>query len=398
MKIGIAAPVALKLLSNYVTNGDRLPVGYSFPPIATLVQEYLKRGHAVSLFALDPTTTQLRTFRGERLTIHVGQYRPHHRARDFFAVERADLLAAMKSDPCHIIHAHWTYEFALAAIASGSPYAITAHDAPLEILRLNCIPYRFMRTLMSFQVARKAQNLTAVSTYVANHFQKVLGYSKPIKVIPNGLPESIFALGERQVAREAERLTFATVLTGWGGRKNGQVALQAFKRVREVLPQARLLMFGNGHGEGEPASVWARQQEIDRGVEFVGTLPYLELLKRLAAEVDVLVHPALEESFSMAIAEAMALGIPAIGGVCSGAVPSTLENGRVGILTNIKSAQSVAAAMLSLAQNFELRTALGQTARNSAWQRFHVEKVVNAYENLYEQTLTKSTQPLVQSV
>jgi len=61
--------------------------------------------------------------------------RPRHRALDLFAAERAGVRQAMEEDPCDLIHAQWTYEFALAALATGQPTLVTAHDAPWRVLR-----------------------------------------------------------------------------------------------------------------------------------------------------------------------------------------------------------------------------------------------------------------------
>lgn len=384
MKIGIAGPVALPMLSSYVENGDKLPPGYSFPPISVLAEELMRRGHHISIFALDPSTTTPRVFRGDRMTIHVGAYRPTRRGRDLFAVERAHLVAAMQSDPCDIIHAQWTYEFALAAIASGQPHLITAHDAPWQVLRLYFNRYRAARLFMAFQVAHRARYMTAVSPYLVEHFQRWMLYQGEITVVPNAIPDWLFQLGNRRRRQDASAVTFATVLTGWAGRKNGQVALQAFKIIRQSLPGARLLMFGPGHGPSDEGAIWAETQGLTAGVEFVGTVPYAQLLDRLVDEVDVLVHPALEESFCMAIAEAMALGIPVIGGRYSGAVASTMADGKAGLLVDVRMVKEVADAMLRLGQDRALREQYARAGRRSALDRFHMDKVLNSYEDVYD--------------
>lgn len=390
LKIGFAAPISLKLLSHHVDGSDEVPDGYSFPPMSMLVEELLQRGHCVSVFALDPTTHAPRTFRGDQLTIHIGRYRPRHRARDYFAVERTDLSAAMASDPCDVIHAHWTYEFALAALASGQPNVITAHDAPLRVLQLNPIPYRFVRTVMAYHVANKATLLTAVSPYLADHFRKYLFYHNPIHVVPNALPNWLFNMAAGRKFSDSRTITFATVLTGWGGQKNGHTALQAFQMVRGKLPNARLMMFGQGHSEHEEGFVWASNQGLSDGVEFIGRLPYEQLHRQLADEVDILLHPALEESFCMAIAEAMALGIPVIGGRNSGAVPHTLQDGACGLLTDVRSAGMMADAMLELAGSATLRTRLGESGRSVAREHFNIHAVVDAYERIYSQAVSAS--------
>ncbi|MCM2333070.1 MAG: glycosyltransferase, partial [Anaeromyxobacteraceae bacterium] len=122
---------------------------------------------------------------------------------------------------------------------------------------------------------------------------------------------------------------------------------------------------------------------VDAGVRFAGYMPHEDALGLLADEVDVLVHPSLEESFSMVIAEASALGRPVIGGARSGAVPWTLDEGRAGLLVDVRSPTALAAAMLELAASPELRAAWGRKGRENALRRFHMGVVADAYQAAY---------------
>lgn len=393
MKIGIAGPVSLKLLSHHIPVGvrDALPEGYKAPQIAGLVEELLRRGHHVSVFTVDSTTSRLTAFRGNNLTIHIGHLRARARekALDLFSKERSDLISAMKSDPCDIIHAQWTYEFALAALESGFPTLVTARDAPWRILRFMPNAYRFIRLLMAVEVSLRCLHMTAVSPYIAEHFRKYMLYSKPITVVPNGLSDSIFSLISAKKG-ENEVVSFGTNLNGWGRLKNGQSVLEAFRLMHRSEPKTRLLMFGSEYGPTEEASIWARQRGLSEGVEFIGALSYEELLKRLVFEVDILVHPSLEESFSMAIAEALALGIPVIGGRYSGAVPSTLNKGKAGLLVDMRSPDELSRAMLQLARDASLRRKLVQQGKEFAQTQFNIKRVVNSYEDLYHRVMTSS--------
>ena len=85
----------------------------------------------------------------------------------------------------------------------------------------------------------------------------------------------------------------------------------------------------------------------------------------------------------MAVAEAMALRLAVIGGARAGAVPSLLEDGRVGELADVTSTKSVAAALLKLANNRALREELGDAAGQSARSRFRTAIVVDQYEAIY---------------
>ena len=96
-----------RTLQDYVKEGESMPNGYLYPSLAEIVAEYIKLGHRVSVFTLDSSISGPRVFRGERLTIHVGRYRPRARYRtlDFFKKERRELLESIKADSCDIIHA-----------------------------------------------------------------------------------------------------------------------------------------------------------------------------------------------------------------------------------------------------------------------------------------------------
>lgn len=387
MKIGVAGPVTLPMLAHHVCEGEELPPGYKFAPMATWVEALLARGHQVSLFTSAPELDEPRTFKGDRLTIHVGRYRPRHRARDFFATERQDLLAAMRADPCDIIHAHWTYEFAWAALDSGRPVLVTAHDAPLQIFRFKPDPYRFIRLLMAWHVIRRTQFMTAVSDHIATHFRRVFRYRGNMRTIHNALTDNLFASSMQCGAQTKTRfLTFATVLVGWGKLKNNVNVLAAFQRVRGTLPEARLVMFGEDHGVEEKAQLWARANGMDGGVEFAGMVPHGQLVERLVSEADVLVHPSLEEACPMAVSEAMALGIPVIGGRLSGGVPEILDYGLSGILVDVSSPKNMAHAMLSLA-DAEVRSNFSEKGRRSARDKFNPAAVFSAYEDAYQEVL-----------
>jgi glycosyltransferase involved in cell wall biosynthesis len=237
---------------------------------------------------------------------------------------------------------------------------------------------------MAAETARKATAMTAVSPYTANHFRRYMFYRGEMPTIPNGIPAWIFALGkERRRTVTHAGITYATVLSGWDRLKNGRTALVAFSHLRPAIPDARFILFGHGHGVGEEGHVWAEAKGLAEGVEFAGQTPHAVMLQRLAREVDLLLHPSLEESFSMAVIEGMALGIPVIGGARSGAVPTTIGDAGGGVLVDVRSSSAMSGAMLDLAFHSSRRIAMGVAARESAIQRFAIGSVAVAYEREY---------------
>jgi L-malate glycosyltransferase len=384
--IGMLGPIQLSELRNHLPSevyAGPHPEGLGGSPVNLLCNELLARGHRLVVFSLDPSVQREQVFEGPRLKVCFGPFR-RNRARDFFKEERSYLIAAIKRERPEILHAQWTYEYALAAISSRLPHLVTAHDAPLNVLRHNFIPYRMVRTLMAFQACRCAEHIVAVSPHVARQLNRFHFHEKPIETVPNGMPESLFQR-ERRRRDFCGDISFATVLNGWRGLKNGEAAIRAFAMVRGTLPGARLLMFGIGHGPEESAARWAREQGLQRGIEFIGLTPHSLLLERLAGDVDILVHPSLEESHCMALIEAMALGVPVIGGESSGSVPWTLEEGACGLLVDVRSPRAIAQGMLRLAGDGVARSALGQKGRDSVRRRFHIENIATRYEAFYEE-------------
>jgi glycosyltransferase involved in cell wall biosynthesis len=365
---------------------DRLPAGIGGAAVGLLSRELVGRGRRLLVVTLDPTVEDEVVVEGPNLKICFGPYRRDHPAHDFFAAERAYLLRVLRREQPDIVHAQWTYENALAAQRSGLPHIITAHDAPLNVLRHEFIPYRIAKTLMAYRVLSRARRVVSVSPYVAAHLSRFMFYRGPREVVPNGMPESLFA--SRLTTRTPTGpLTFASILSGWGGHRNGNVAIEAFAAVRVPHPESRLIMFGRGHGPGEEAERWAKAHGLAAGIEFAGVQPYSSLIDRLARDVDVFVHPSLEDAQSMVLIEAMALGIPTIAGVASGGTPWTLDEGRAGVLVDVNDPSAVARAMLGLADSAEERESWGRRGLELATRRYHIRHVADAYERIYAELL-----------
>jgi glycosyltransferase involved in cell wall biosynthesis len=382
--IGMLGPISVDAFRDHLDRASRdrsVAKGLGGTPVNLLSLQLLRRGWAVTIFTLDPGVEDELLLEGPGLRICVGPFR-RIRARDFFKIERRYLLRAIQRERPDILHAHWTYEYALAAQASGLPHLITAHDAPINVLRHNFIPYRIARTMMAYRVLTRAANVISVSPHVANHLRRFMLYRGPTEVVPNGMPAELFAT-RRVVRSMTDPITYATVVNGWGGLKNAQAALRAFALVHAKRPCDRLVMFGADYGAGEPAEIWAKEKGIAEGVHFVGALPHEALIARLAAEVDIVVHPSLEEAHPMAILEATALGIPTVGGQSSGAVPWTLDGGRAGLLVDVTSPRSIEAAMLQLATSDVERHVWGQRGREHTERCFHIGAVAAAYEARY---------------
>ena len=387
MKIAMCAPVDLHALARfcgYETEG--VPPGLGSTATTPLVEELLRRGHEVTLFTLSNGIAKETTHEWNRLRVFTGPSRQYGAARNVYRPEVEYLRRVIARERPAFVHAHWTYEFALGALATGVPMLTTIHDLPWNVLRYFRDRSRAIRLLIAYSVAMRCERYTAVSQDAADHFRRYLKPGAEIEVIPNFLSDSIFEIGH-STAKPDRPLTFGTILQGFSRRKNATVALKAFQLVSRIAPESRLIMMGVDYEQFGPAHLWARKHGLDAGVTFVGVLPYKQMLCRLRDEVDVVVHPSLDEAFSMTVLESMAMARPVIAGHKTPGMRQALRDGDVGVLTDVRDSKSIARAMLALRADASYRQRLAEGGRKHVASTYRKDLIVPRYEAVYRALL-----------
>jgi glycosyltransferase involved in cell wall biosynthesis len=364
------------------------------PLLGTLISALIDRGHTVSAYTLDhdlPLSIAgplvIEGTRGFR--IFYGPYRRHSfrfngrwpgRAIDAFRLERRFLEDSIAIDQPDVVHAHWAYEFSLAAIACGRPHVITCHDSPRQVLRLMPNLYRLCRYYIARKVLGSARIVTAVSPYLQKELAR--DSAVEVRVVANPGPHEAFREAVARQAWTGREPRIASILNGWSKIKNPEVALGAFFQLRQTYPNASLHLFGYDFGPGEKAESWARARNLEQGVIFHGAMPHSRLLEELRG-VDILLHTALEEACPLALIEAMAMGLPVVGGDNSGGVPWVLGNGAAGILADVRYPDAVCNAMLRLIEDRALYERISRTAIARGYSVFRPEVIAEQYERLY---------------
>jgi glycosyltransferase involved in cell wall biosynthesis len=399
MKIALCAPADIHTLAQLTGEPTaELAPGLGGTATTPFIVELLNRGHEVTLYTLSKGLTRGQIYHFGRLRIFVGPFRERHLAATYYWPEISYLRRVIKADAPSFVHAHWTYEFALGALRSGVPTVTTIHDLAWNVLRYYRDPHRAVRLLMAYEVALRGRHFTAVSEGAALHFSRHIKPGAEIEIIPNGLPDKVFDLG-RQPRRESSiGITFATILLGWSRRKNAETALKAFGILRRQFSGARLVMFGLDYELGGRAHQWAREMSLDRVVFFAGPVAYAELLQRVSEEVDVVVHPSLDEAFSMAALETMALRKALIAGETTPGMREMLGCSGGG-LVDVKKPTAIAQAMLQLATNANYRHHLANHGYERAFKHYRLSAVANSYEAVYKNLIQAQTSaPVVQPI
>lgn len=280
-----------------------------------------------------------------------------------------------------MIHAQWTYEFALAAAeAAVAPVLVTARDSPLKIFAYHRDPYRFFRLLLAIRARPSIRHITANSPYLVQSL-RWFGHCGKIPVIPNFIPALPTTSG---IVHELN----ATILcvADSGRRKNVAALLRAMALVRARHPEARLRLVGHGLDQGGPVAVRARQRGLDAGVTFVGYVDRAELASEYA-RATVFCSPSLEESFGNTLVEALQAGLPVIAGKNSGAVPWVLFEGRAGRLVNVRDPAAIAAAVCDAIEDPSSTVAPGFDVAASINERYAPRVVAARYLEEYRHVI-----------
>jgi glycosyltransferase involved in cell wall biosynthesis len=87
-------------------------------------------------------------------------------------------------------------------------------------------------------------------------------------------------------------------------------AIEAWARVREVVPEAKLRIVGTGP-ERQPAAALAERLGLSGAVEWLGFVSEEEK-RRLLGESRILLAPSYEEGWGISVCEALASGVPVV--------------------------------------------------------------------------------------
>ncbi|HEX8506331.1 MAG TPA: glycosyltransferase family 4 protein [Hymenobacter sp.] len=390
MHIGVLGPIATAdLLPAAERDARAYPNGRAGAPlVSNLIREYVARGHRVVAITLDeelPDDSPPFVHESPGLTYVVlparsRTFRPNGRrpgrTADFFRFERRQLLAQLRRFRPEVVHAHWTYEFALAGLAYDPQTLVTVHDNARVIFDYVRTLNRFFHLLMARYVFRRGRRFTAVSPYMAESVQ--LWTTAPVAVVPNPV---VIPGRASLVKAPVSQPVISVVVNGWDDRKNGKNALLAFKAVREQHPRAVLWAMGTAFVPGEEAAEFCRQHDV-QNVVFLGPTPHDVVLQKIAASTLVL-HTSLEESFGMVLVEAMAYGVPVVAGQASGAVPWVVADG--GLLVDVTQVEAIASAVHQLLSDAALYERVSARAVRIVADRFPLARIADQYLALYAQ-------------
>ncbi|HEX4998934.1 MAG TPA: glycosyltransferase family 4 protein [Terriglobia bacterium] len=290
------------------------------------------------------------------------------------------LARILRDHKIDIVHAHVARDYPVAALAarrSGSRLALTRHLL---------FPLQGLHRIALSNVSRVIAVSRAVEKALRD--QRIFDPGR-IVVVANGVDAERFV-----PAPEARSGSEISLRVGIVGELSPVKAQEDFLRVAAVVASD---FTGNveflivGEDQSPSRAYRARLERLIADLRLGGHARLMghrgeEEMPAIVGSFDVLVSTSHQEAFGMAMAEAMACGVPVVASGTEGA-REIVEDGVTGVITPIGDTKMMAAAVVALLQDPGQRRAFGQRAVLSARRRFSLQRMVDETEKVYEEIL-----------
>ncbi len=294
------------------------------------------------------------------------------------------LARVLKKDNIDIVHCHnfggLFYGLIGARMGNVPCVVYTAHGPGF--------PHKWRQSW--FQRLAFTDRVIAVSDHVRRDAVEKAGLKEDVvTTIPNGVDLTLY----RRPSDDAIQKKKAELgLEGFGPvigtvarlspEKDHATLIEAFSRLASIHTKARLVLVGDGEMMGE-LKERATRLGIGLRVDFLGSRSDVT---ELLPVFDVFALASKEEGLGITIIEAMAEGVPVVG-TNVGGIPEIITDGETGVLVPPGTPDKLAEAIDKLLSNPVEAARLAAAARNTVEIRYDMCRMIEGYENVYEDVL-----------
>ncbi|HVH07897.1 MAG TPA: glycosyltransferase, partial [Myxococcota bacterium] len=211
-----------------------------------------------------------------------------------------------------------------------------------------------------------------------------------VHVVPPAPPLAPDGTESRERARRDLGLSPASPVVLFFGfvkpYKGLRVLLESTARLREILPDVRLLVAGEPVGSAAPYRRAIARLRLGEHVHWTGAFVPTPTLARYLAAADVVALPYLDGSSSGALLTAQSFGRPVVATRVAD-LPELVAPGETGLLVPPADAGALAAALHRLLSDRDLCERLGARGRERVAARFawprHAERMERLYRDVW---------------
>ena len=213
-----------------------------------------------------------------------------------------------------------------------------------------------------------------------------IGTETRIAVVPNGIMVNENS-DDAPMSVDPHRAVFIGRLVFY---KNLEVVLRALKRVTRLVPEAKLIIVG----DGPMRRTWqdlVDDLDLSDHVRFYGKVPEQEKRHLLSGSA-YLILPSLVEGFGLVVLEAFASSKTVLASRI-GALAELVSDGVDGYLVHPNSETDWADKMITLFQHPERARDMGLMGLRKATSDFSMDRIAEQMEHAYEQVLKDTRKP-----
>lgn len=229
--------------------------------------------------------------------------------------------------------------------------------------------------------------VVAVSQSTKNDLAEIGIPGENIRIIHNAVDHSLY-----RVAPEKNKSGFTIGFLGRIKRyKSIDHLLEAFDRVKAMIPDAKLVIIGDGDFLPRLKKI-ASKLKSNADIIFTGHVSGEEKVK-LIYEMDVIVNTSSKEGWGLTVIEANACGVPVIGANVPGLRDSIVDE-QTGLLYKYGDVEALAALILRYYHDVSLRRKLSQNAlmwaKKFSWDNSAAEFLEVLTDAVYQWRYKKS--------
>jgi L-malate glycosyltransferase len=254
--------------------------------------------------------------------------------------------------------------------------------------RLSDAPPSWKRRLVNPVLSHFNGEIVAVSHELRDYMLTSRFAAGRVGVIHNGIepgpaPLRADRLRARRLLGVDDRSFVVMAVARLDPVKDFPTLVDAFAIVRRQLPQARLVIVGDGP-ERARLEACVDASNLGRSVDIIG---YRAGVRQLLPAADLYVSSSISEGISITILEAMAAKVPVVATAVGGTpeVLPTAEDG--GILVPSRDPGRLAAAILFLERDPAMRAAIAAAGRRRLESDFTLNRMVDEYVRTYRRLL-----------
>lgn len=295
----------------------------------------------------------------------------------------AKIVEVCENENIDVVHAHYALPYSVCAYLAREMLknrknirvVTTLHGTDISVVGQD----KSFLEVVKFSI-HHSDEVTCVSQYLKEKTVEEFEIEREITLIYNFINTEIFKPADKQcrcIFRKNQEKVLMH-LSNFRPYKNVQAVIEVFAKIHEQIP-SRLVLIGDGQ-EMSNIRKMVKKKKLEPFVSFLGNQTDVESILPYA---DLFIFPSYEESFGLALLEAMSCGVPFVASNIGG-IPELAGEELQVCLFHPDDIQGMTEMGLKILSDCQLTEKMTQIARQRVIDHFGHDKIVEEYIRVYQ--------------